>query len=86
MPQSHLSRFISLLLGGAASPHTFNPWTDHDPTTDADPSAPTQRLARLRAHLNCNPRFILIGEAPGKGPADAYEIAALGHLKTLGKA
>jgi hypothetical protein len=46
-------------------PNSFNPWTDFDPTTDADKDAPAQRLARLKRHFACNPDYILIGEAPG---------------------
>jgi uracil-DNA glycosylase len=64
MTQALVSRFLQLLTQ-PSGPHTFNPWTDHDPTTDAEPNAPAQRLARLRAHLDCSPHSILIGEAPG---------------------
>jgi len=64
MPQEFVSRFLHLLTQRTA-PDTFNPWIQLDPTTDADPNAPAQRLARLRAHLEGNPRWILIGEAPG---------------------
>ena len=64
MSQTLVGRFLQLL-AQRCGPHTFNPWTDHDPTTDADPNAPAQRLVRLRAHLEGNPRWILIGEAPG---------------------
>jgi uracil-DNA glycosylase len=59
-----LARFFTLL-DRPPGPNSFNPWTDFDPTTDADPRAPAERRARLRAHLNCKPQFILIGEAPG---------------------
>src|SRR5690348_16894346 len=45
--------------------HTFNPWTDQDPSTDALRTAPTDRLERLRAHLSISARYILIGEAAG---------------------
>jgi uracil-DNA glycosylase len=64
MSKAFVSRFLQLLTQ-PSGPHTFNPWTDSDPTTDADPDAPTQRLVRLRAHLDCSPHSILIGEAPG---------------------
>jgi uracil-DNA glycosylase len=64
MSQKLVSQFLRLL-AQPSGPQTFNPWMDVDPTTDADPSAPAQRLARLRAHLNSIPRWILIGEAPG---------------------
>ena len=55
------------------APRVFNPWRDVD-TSDAkpleeDPSpsspGPAGRLARLRAHFDCSPRFLLVGEAPG---------------------
>ena len=45
--------------------HCFNPWRDHDPTTDLHPDAHAQRLARPKRHLACDARFLLIGEAPG---------------------
>ena len=64
MSQKLVSRFLQLLTQ-PPGPQTFNPWTDLDPTTDAEPNAPTQRLVRLRAHLDCSPHSILIGEAPG---------------------
>jgi uracil-DNA glycosylase len=53
------------LLTQPAQPNCFNPWRDHDPTTDLHPDAPAQRLARLKRHLACDAKFILIGEAPG---------------------
>lgn len=43
----------------------FNPWRDHDASTDRDTAAPKQRLARLREHLDCDARLILVGEAAG---------------------
>lgn len=45
-------------------PGLFNPWKDcclHD----SPENGPTQKLERLAYHLNCQPEFILIGEAPG---------------------
>ncbi len=42
----------------------FNPWVDHCEHESLE-DGPEARLARLANHLNCNPRFILIGEAPG---------------------
>ncbi|MBS0388289.1 MAG: uracil-DNA glycosylase [Proteobacteria bacterium] len=59
-----LSCFLSLLRA-PSGPLVFNPWIDHEPTTDVSRSAPRDRLERLHAHLNCIPRFLLIGEAPG---------------------
>ncbi|MDD5181164.1 MAG: uracil-DNA glycosylase, partial [Gallionellaceae bacterium] len=42
----------------------FNPWRDHCPH-DAAGNGPTEKLNRLALHLDCNPEFILAGEAPG---------------------
>ena len=45
------------------SPTLFNPWRDR--STDDEPcNGPDARLARLAAHLDCDPKFILCGEAP----------------------
>jgi hypothetical protein len=59
-----LDGFIELLRsapGGAV----FNPWYQIDAGTDRDPDAPAARRERLRAHLACTARFVLIGEAAG---------------------
>lgn len=45
-------------------PNLFNPWRESC-TQDSDTNGPSQRLERLAAHLDCQPRFILVGEAPG---------------------
>ena len=42
----------------------FNPWKDSCPH-DADGNGPAEKLARLSLHLDCDPEFILVGEAPG---------------------
>ncbi len=42
----------------------FNPWRDHCPH-DAPGNGPIEKLARLARHLDCDPEFILAGEAPG---------------------
>jgi hypothetical protein len=42
----------------------FNPWADHCPH-DADGNGPQPKLQRLAQHLDCDPLFILAGEAPG---------------------
>ena len=42
----------------------FNPWRDRCPH-DAAGNGPAEKLARLALHLDCNPAFILAGEAPG---------------------
>jgi hypothetical protein len=44
-------------------PILFNPWRDH--CDDDEPcNGPDAKLARLAAHLDCIPKFILCGEAP----------------------
>ncbi len=42
----------------------FNPWRESCPQ-DSPSNGPIQRQQRLAAHLDCRPRFILVGEAPG---------------------
>lgn len=42
----------------------FNPWADRCPH-DAEGNGPEAKLLRLSQHLDCNPLFILAGEAPG---------------------
>lgn len=42
----------------------FNPWRDHCPH-DAAGNGPEAKLQRLSLHLDCEPEFILTGEAPG---------------------
>jgi uracil-DNA glycosylase len=44
-------------------PTLFNPWRDRC-TDDMPYDGPDAKLARLAAHLACNPKFILCGEAP----------------------
>lgn len=45
-------------------PTLFNPWRDH--CTDDEPcNSPDAKLARLAVHLDCDPAFILCGEAAG---------------------
>lgn len=43
---------------------TFNPWRDIC-AEDASWNGPEEKLGRLAAHLDCDPQFILCGEAPG---------------------
>jgi hypothetical protein len=45
-------------------PGLFNPWRDRCPH-DAAGNGPAEKLARLARHLDCEPEFILTGEAPG---------------------
>jgi uracil-DNA glycosylase len=47
-----------------SSPKLFNPWRDHC-TDDLPCNGPDAKLDRLAAHLACNPKFILCGEAAG---------------------
>lgn len=42
----------------------FNPRRDRCPE-DLPSNGPERKLQRLAAHLHCNPRYILCGEAPG---------------------
>jgi uracil-DNA glycosylase len=46
------------------SPNVFNPWGEDD-EQDAYASGGAMRLERLMQHFDCQPRFLLIGEAPG---------------------
>ena len=55
-------RLIETLPSGRAG--LFNPWKDRCPH-DADGNGPAEKLARLAQHLDCEPKFILAGEAPG---------------------
>lgn len=45
-------------------PGLFNPWKDRC-SFDCDRRAPSSKLERLARHLDCDPLFILVGEAPG---------------------
>lgn len=42
----------------------FNPWADRC-ALDLPHNDPAAKLQRLASHLDCQPRFILCGEAPG---------------------
>lgn len=42
----------------------FNPWREVCPDDCAE-NGPSQKLTRLAFHLDCRPKFILCGEAPG---------------------
>ena len=48
----------------AGQPALFNPWREHCPF-DTPGNGPAARLERLARHLDCDPLFILVGEAPG---------------------
>lgn len=65
MSSSRLSlarKLVATLPSGA--PGLFNPWRDHCPH-DAAGNGPEAKLQRLARHLDCEPEFILTGEAPG---------------------
>ena len=46
------------------APGLFNPYTNFCPY-DLDDNGPSAKRLRLHWHLDCSPRFILCGEAPG---------------------
>jgi hypothetical protein len=56
------TRLIETLPSGL--PELFNPWRDNCPH-DCAGNGPEARLERLVCHLDCDPAFILVGEAPG---------------------
>lgn len=64
MTPSTLARFLRSLKSETGA-HVFNPWTMHDPTTDIVNNRVRDRLARLRAHLSVDARYVLVGEASG---------------------
>lgn len=45
-------------------PGLFNPWVDQC-ADDMPANGPSAKRARLAAHLNCTPKFVLFGEAAG---------------------
>lgn len=47
-----------------SAPGLFNPWRQRC-EFDVDENAPASRLIRLARHLDCSPKLILVGEAPG---------------------
>ncbi|HEY0664688.1 MAG TPA: uracil-DNA glycosylase [Gallionella sp.] len=55
-------RLVETLPSGRAG--LFNPWRDRCPH-DATGNGPAEKLHRLALHLDCDPAFILAGEAPG---------------------
>ncbi len=55
-------RLVETLPSGVSG--LFNPWRDCCPH-DAAGNGPAEKLARLALHLDCDPEFILAGEAPG---------------------
>lgn len=55
-------RLVETLPSGSSG--LFNPWRDCCPH-DAAGNGPAEKLDRLALHLDCDPEFILAGEAPG---------------------
>jgi uracil-DNA glycosylase len=53
------------MLRAFTAPNVFNPWAESDQLDVAPRIAAVHRGERLRAHFDCDPRFVLIGEAPG---------------------
>jgi len=63
MPNLSLaSQLVDTLPSGLSG--LFNPWKDPCPH-DSETNGPAEKLARLALHLDCDPEFILAGEAPG---------------------
>jgi uracil-DNA glycosylase len=63
MSNTELAKRLTDTLQYTFSPKLFNPWRDD--CDDCKPcNGPDAKLARLAAHLACEPDFILCGEAP----------------------
>lgn len=45
--------------------YVFNPWLESDDLDVEPANAPGRRRERLAKHFDCQPEFLLIGEAPG---------------------
>jgi uracil-DNA glycosylase len=63
-PPQLITRFVAALASRPAPDRTFNPWRDTC-QYDVTGEGPAGRRARLTAHLECSPRIVLVGEAPG---------------------
>jgi hypothetical protein len=62
MPNNKLAKLLTDTLPSGRR-RLFNPWRDRC-ADDLPSNGPDAKLARLAAHLDCNPKFILCGEAP----------------------
>jgi uracil-DNA glycosylase len=62
MPNTRLAKLLTDKLPSGRRT-LFNPWRDRC-DEDEPCNGPDEKLARLAAHLACNPKFILCGEAP----------------------
>ena len=71
-PESLSERLIAALPAGSDT--LFNPWRQHC-QFDAQGNGPDARRRRLAMHLDCSPRFILVGEAPGYQGARYFGVA-----------
>jgi hypothetical protein len=63
MSNTKLAKRLTDTLRSSGSPTLFNPWRDRC-SDDLAWNGPDAKLARLAAHLDCVPKFILCGEAP----------------------
>jgi len=64
MRAAPLERFLRLVAAGGGT-DVFNPWMQRDAANDGALNGPAARCERLRAHLRCRAKQILIGEASG---------------------
>ena len=62
-PRLSLARKLVATLP-SGMPGLFNPWRD-ECVHDVQGNGPAEKLKRLALHLDCEPEFILTGEAPG---------------------
>ena len=63
MSNTELAKCLTDTPKSTFSPTLFNPWRDR--CADCEPcNGPDAKLARLAAHLDCDPEFVLCGEAP----------------------
>ena len=59
-----VSKLIDII-ASVEMPRVFNPWRHSDPLDCDRDTAALRRRRRLAAHFDCEPRFLLVGEAPG---------------------
>lgn len=59
-----LTKNLLTALRAYRSPNVFNPWRDVD-VDDLHTDAAAQRCVRLALHFDCEPKLLLVGEAPG---------------------
>lgn len=52
-------------IGTFTKENVFNPWLESDDLDIEPANAPGDRRKRLAQHFDCDPQFVLIGEAPG---------------------